>query len=160
MSRDVVAVDFVRKELLGLSDRYHASGEADNSTSSQAPRVEDFGLYEAALRAIVLAERKYLFACLGLELETAQAHELELFFRASINGSVLVDQAAQVVTAIRKYYGFTVERMNEHIAGISEFGMRLEFEIPNVRGWGPQPKPKPEPDASRCDVIHWRIAQR
>jgi hypothetical protein len=158
LSHDVVAVDFVRKEPLGQSDR-RASVEARDKPSQATP-VEDLGLYEGALRAIVLAERRYLFACLGLELETAQAHELELFFRASINGSVLVEHAAQVVTAIRKYYGFTVERMNEHIAGIAEFGMRLEFEVPGLQTRSLQPRVKPEPDASRCDVIHWRHALR
>lgn len=159
MSHDVIAVDFGRKEPQGLRDRCRTSTEDENEPS-RTVRVEELGLYEAALKAIVLAERKYLFACLGLELEEAQADELELFFRASIDGSALVDQAAQVVTAIRKYYGFTSERMNEHIVGITEFGMRLEFEVPDVRSRTQKPTPPPEPDAHQCDVIHWRRAAR
>lgn len=141
-------VDFTRNP--GGDTTMIFSGLATDDTTV-SPQGEVYkGEFETFVEAIMLFERHCFFLSRGSDPLVEQTPVVERVFRRSINGELLIPKARHFLTMLRKQYGLTIERANEHIAMIVVYGMYLEFETPAPLGFGVSRDPL------SIDTVRWR----
>lgn len=128
---NVVAVEFGRKSDCSVPSVLPvAMGEREAKTPDGTAHR---GFFQCALDVVMLFERTCMLQPLGLQSHETQAPEIEQVFRRSIDGQLLTKEARKMMTEIRKSYGFTAARMNEHVAQIEAFGMYVEYGAAPLR---------------------------